>query len=343
MWWRWCAAVLIVSSPFAIPSAAHAAPPTEDRRAEAKTHFVRAVELYEEQDYRAALAEFIRANELSPSFKVLYNIGQTYFQLQDYPKALEAFEQYLERGARDVPAARRKEVEENRAKLRARIAHIEILTNVDARIAVDDEAVGAVSNGRSLELNLSAGTHVVSAQAAGYRLVRKSLTLVGEDKMRVELELEIDTPKTVTPAFVPSKATAPWALPQVPPEPPAKSRVPFFVALTATGVLAGGTIGFGVAALSSKAKLDGILAGPIDARATVDDAKKRLSTFTIVADAFGIATAVSGVVTIILAITTKAAWRSGIADKSKQQVRERQPSRWDLSLGAGTFTVQRGF
>ena len=335
-------ALLIAS--LLIPSAsniARAADPTEEKRAEAKRHFRRGVELYEEQDYRAALVEFTRANELAPSYKVLYNIGQTHFQLLDYPKALEAFEQHIERGGSDVPAARRKEVEEIRAKLRSRIATLDIHTNVDARILVDDETVGS---GRSVNLRVSAGAHVVTAQADGYRVARKPVTLAGEDQTRVDLTLEREV------AAVPSVAPVP-ASPMAPPPfeaPQEGSRVPFFVGLTATGVLALGTATFGIASLSAKSSLDSTLSGSVDSRTTVDDAKSRLRTYTIVTDVLGVSTIVAGVVTVVLAATRKSAPRTGAlaptwaSDTGRNRRPEPAPS-WGIALGAGFASAQGSF
>ena len=45
----------------------------------AQGHFQRGVELYGERNYDGALAEFSRAHELSPNYRVLYNLAQTYF------------------------------------------------------------------------------------------------------------------------------------------------------------------------------------------------------------------------------------------------------------------------
>src|SRR5438046_1076480 len=62
---------------------------------DAAKHFQRGVTMYTEADYRAALVEFRRAYEIAPNATVLYNIAQTYYQLQDYAGALVTFERYL--------------------------------------------------------------------------------------------------------------------------------------------------------------------------------------------------------------------------------------------------------
>ena len=59
---------------------------------EGRKHFQAGVQFYKENDFRAALIEFKRAYELAPNFKVLYNLGQTSLELQDYASALRSFE-----------------------------------------------------------------------------------------------------------------------------------------------------------------------------------------------------------------------------------------------------------
>ncbi|HEX7603304.1 MAG TPA: hypothetical protein VF316_16915, partial [Polyangiaceae bacterium] len=54
---------------------------------EAGQHFQRAVSLYNETDYNGALVEFKRAYATAPNVNVLYNIGQSQFQLQRYAQA----------------------------------------------------------------------------------------------------------------------------------------------------------------------------------------------------------------------------------------------------------------
>ena len=78
-----------------------------DNTEEAKSHFQRAVDLFHEADFRAALIEFQRAYDAAPNYKVLYNLGQTAQELQDYAGALKAFRGYLDGGGREIPAARR--------------------------------------------------------------------------------------------------------------------------------------------------------------------------------------------------------------------------------------------
>ena len=76
----------------------------KDPKEEAMARFKRAVELYEEQDFRSALIEFKEAHRLAPTYKILFNIGQACYQLQDYVCALQSFDSYLAQGKQDIPA-----------------------------------------------------------------------------------------------------------------------------------------------------------------------------------------------------------------------------------------------
>src|SRR5438876_6791259 len=81
--------------------------PSQATMDEAAAHFRRGVDLFKEADFRGALIEFRRANQLAPSFRVLYNIGQCYLELQDYGGALRSFQAYLSEGGKGIPRDRR--------------------------------------------------------------------------------------------------------------------------------------------------------------------------------------------------------------------------------------------
>jgi tetratricopeptide (TPR) repeat protein len=108
---------------------------------EAGRHFSRGVALYSETDYRAALVEFKRAYDIMPNAAVLYNIGETYFQLQNYAAALITLERYLSEAGTAAP--HRAEVEQTLETLQTRVGKVAITTNAaDCEASVDDEPVG---------------------------------------------------------------------------------------------------------------------------------------------------------------------------------------------------------
>ena len=98
------------AEPSARAPAAQAAP-SEETKKQASSHFRRAVELYQEGAFRAALVEFQSAYDIAPDYRLLYNIGQTRLQVQDYLGASRSYEQYLTEGGSQVAPERRTEVE----------------------------------------------------------------------------------------------------------------------------------------------------------------------------------------------------------------------------------------
>ncbi len=122
---------------------AQAVPPSDTARALASGHFRRGVELFQEGAFRAALVEFQRAYEIAPDHRLLYNIGQTKLELQDYLGAAQSYEGYLSGGYLDIAPERRTAVEEALTALRERVASVDIAVNrKGAEVLIDDVKVG---------------------------------------------------------------------------------------------------------------------------------------------------------------------------------------------------------
>ena len=119
------------------------AAPTAGHKQEAAEHFERGVQLFKEQAYRAAVVEFQRAYDLSPDYRLLYNLGRAKQQLQDYLGAARDYEAYLTRGGASVPAERRTQVEETLTTLSGRVGRMNVVVSqAGADVFVDDVKVG---------------------------------------------------------------------------------------------------------------------------------------------------------------------------------------------------------
>lgn len=228
------------------PVVARAAP-SSSSAAEAKTHFQRAVKLYGEEDFRAALVEFKRAYELSENFAILYNVAQTQFQLRDYAGALESFQKYLSTGGARVPAARRKEVEKDLEDLQGRVAKVTFESSEPgAEISVDDVVIGKTPLGPVV---VSSGQRTFKATKEGLPPVSRRMELAGGDEVVVSLDFaRADAaPPPPPPAPPPDK----------PPAPPGGGPHPMVFVGYGVG-LAGLGVGaaFGVVALGTKSDLD---------------------------------------------------------------------------------------
>src|SRR5256885_2175420 len=110
---RTAAAVAVLSGLLLSVRPAAADAPVE----EARIRFQRGVQLFHEGSFEAALAEFRKAYQVAPSYRLLYNIGQVHYELHDYVGALKSFRQYLTDGSTDIPADRRVAVEAEIRKL----------------------------------------------------------------------------------------------------------------------------------------------------------------------------------------------------------------------------------
>ena len=78
------------------------------------------VTLYEDGDFDGARSEFLRAHDLAPSYRILFNLGQVSQELRDWAGALRYYGAYLEAGGVEVPDGRRRTVEDDIQALRAR-------------------------------------------------------------------------------------------------------------------------------------------------------------------------------------------------------------------------------
>jgi hypothetical protein len=162
--------------------------PTKANLEEAQRRFQRGKELYDENDYQSALVEFRRAYELSPNYRLLYNIAQVQYQLQDYSGAFRTFSKYLADGQGDISAQRREETQREMERLKARIASVSVTVNLpQAEILVDDVPMGKAP--LSEPVLVSIGRRKISATLSGYAPATKFVEVAGMDSIKVDLEL----------------------------------------------------------------------------------------------------------------------------------------------------------
>lgn len=164
------------------------APARADDASDAEQHFKRGLKLFDEGDFKLALVEFERSYELSPNFRVLYNIGEVQFQLNRYADAYRTLGKYLEVGGDRVLPNRKAEVDRDLESLKIRTAHLRVNVDVaEAEILVDGERIGRAPLAQS-EL-VDAGPHRVAVQKAGFVSATESISLVGGDDKTLTLHL----------------------------------------------------------------------------------------------------------------------------------------------------------
>jgi hypothetical protein len=252
----------------------------DDASREAGKHFQRGVDLYNDGDYRGALVEFKKAYSLWPRASVLYDIGQTEFQMLDYAAALRTMERFLsETGAN---AAHRAEVENTVEVLRGRVGSVALTADAsDCDVAVDDQSAGTTPLRQPLLV--SVGPHKISVTCAGRPPSSKHVEVAATETVRVELHVAPPPPAAVRSAV---------ALAAAPPSPELgvhRDRQGMLVSWTVASLLSAATLAFGVSALVESERLNGLKQSFPVARGTLDSQANLTTGLSITTDALGIA------------------------------------------------------
>jgi len=280
---------------------AQAQAPDERGAAEAAARFQRAVELYREGGYEGALAEFRKAYQISPSYRVLYNIAQAQYALHDFVSAYQSLVQYMSEGGGEIAADRRAQVDEMMARLRERIAHLQISTNLaGAEIRVDGVSVGTSPLAGAITVNV--GTRRVSAFKEGSPEAVRVVTVAGKENLKIDLRMdEPEARSALGVAGSGSKSAPAMVRTQGRAEPP--SRAPLIVSLSATATLAVATGVLGYLALDAQRNLNNQVNTYPSSRDQIESARSKSKNYAYATDAFGAATLVSGGIALYLALT----------------------------------------
>ncbi|HEY8091199.1 MAG TPA: PEGA domain-containing protein [Polyangiaceae bacterium] len=267
-------------------------PALADDPRQASKHFQRGVALYGEADYRGALVEFKRAYALAPNPAVLYNVGETQYQLQDYAGALTTFERFLaEAGPGDT---RRAEVDGDLEVLRSRVGRLVVTTiPPGADVTIDDQP--AVRTPIDRPMLVSVGHRRVVASMNGHPPLTRWVDVAADDSITVTLQLP-DSPEA------PAGPSSLRGLPTVPPDTGTASHgggTLRILGWTLTGTAAAGAAVFGVLALRESHDLSQERSTfPASAPALVHDASLT-STYSAVADGLAIGAVVIGGATLL--------------------------------------------
>jgi hypothetical protein len=275
---------------------AMSAPALAADTASAGAHFERGVALYGEADYKAALTEFKRAYEMAPNPLVLYNIGQTQFQLRNYSAALTSFERYLAEAGANPPHAQ--EVQHSVEVLKTRVGRVDIDANVPSEVLIDDEPQGKTPIAKLL---VSVGKHKVVAKHDGAPPQEKTIDVAAGDS--VPVSFTFDTAPKPAPA---ASVTLPPATPE--------ERPPYAtIAWVSAGALAVGAVVTGIVATSSASSLSDERESATATRERLDSLSSRTTTFGIVTDVLAASAVVAGGVALYFTLSKPSSTKSASA------------------------------
>ncbi len=285
------------------PRARADAPSTAPETAvdEGRVHFQRGVSFYKDRDYRSALVEFQEAYRVAPNYRLMFNIGKTHAELQDFAGAVTAFRRYLAEGGTEISAARRTEVESDLRRLVTHVASLDItVSEPDATLSAEgDRRIDLGTSPLAQPVLLNSGSWTVSARKSGFVLAEERVVVSGGDKKTVRLTLR---PIVAQAVIEPPPRQAPET--DVP-RPPAVSRpgrpmTPVYVGATVTVTLAVAATVTGILAVRAKSDYDAALARFGSMPADVSDARTRTRTFALATDVLAGATVVGAIVTVVL-------------------------------------------
>jgi len=171
-----------------------------DVKAEARTHFDRGLVLAKGLAYAEAVAEFNTAYQLSPNYAVLFNLGQAYVGMGQPVYAVDVLKRYLTDGGKEVPAARRRQVEADITQQERRIATVTVRAPYSG-VAIRLDGVEVGKSPLPEPVRVAAGAHVFAASLPGYRPWEQRLELAGKEQRLIEMAFE--------PVAAPVHAAAP--------------------------------------------------------------------------------------------------------------------------------------
>ncbi|HMJ10417.1 MAG TPA: PEGA domain-containing protein [Polyangiaceae bacterium] len=262
---------------------------------EARRRFQRGVELYREGSFDSALAEFNKAYQLAPNYRVLYNMAQVQTERHDYIAGVKLLEQYLKQGGGDIAPDRREQVEQELRALKGRVSELQITTNVGgAELLVDGASVGELPAKAPILVN--SGVRRLQVRKTGYTSSARNVTVAGGESVRLDFELK---PEPVSAASSGGQLTPyDFNAAQVDNTP---ANVPMWISLVATGLFAGGAVTFGVLARSSDEELDRKLDEYPANKNGIDDTRSELKRNALLTDAFAGAAIVGAGFTVYFA------------------------------------------
>jgi hypothetical protein len=176
------AATLVPHSAFAQPAAA--AGPTANADEEKRQGDEAMVALR----YEEALAHYRRAYDASKNPALLYNMGRAFEGLSDFPKALDALEEFAEKATPELKA-RVPKLDDLMTDVRKRVATIILSSPVSgAEIRLGNKVVGTTKTGQTV-FRVNAGAQTLTVTHKDYFPFERPVTLAAAKIETVDVVL----------------------------------------------------------------------------------------------------------------------------------------------------------
>lgn len=296
--------------------ASSAEPPADPQHVvQAREHLNRGMQLLDQENYDAALVEFMRAYDLVGEHParplILFNVARAHERLFRYSEALEFYNRFLAEAGPDAP--QRSEAESTIRVLEGLLGTLEIRSNVPAEVWVNGRESGASPG----EVRVPGGSHTVELRAPGYQDSRQQVQLAARETRQLTFELSALAAeyRGISPVFF-------WAASGV----------------AVAAAIAGG--GVGIAAVARRGEVDGLQGADRLDGGALEQARREIETYALVADVLFGTAGVFAITAVVLAFLTD--WDGAPSERENPEAARFQltpvagPSYSGLSLG-GTF------
>jgi hypothetical protein len=164
------------------------APPDDQKRQEAKRHFVKGLELVRAEEWDAALAEFYASREIFPTQVALKNAAICLGQLKRHAEAAEMYRELLSRFGASVSPEEKKSITDALADLATRVGKVVVTASPQgSTVVVDGRQRGKTPLSAAIELD--AGTHRLRIWKAGYETFETDVVIAGNQSKSIVTEL----------------------------------------------------------------------------------------------------------------------------------------------------------
>jgi hypothetical protein len=241
--------------------------------------------------------EFKKAYTLLPRAAVLYDIGQTEYQLQEYAPALRTLERFLTETGPN--AAHRSEVLETVQILRGRVGKIALTTDrAGCDVSLDDQPSGTTPLAEPLLVSI--GRRRIGVVCSGWQRVTQDVEVSAGETVPVTLKVG---PAPMAPGAAPAVATSLSS-----PVDPFSHRTSRRTVITAWGVTAGmlgATVALYAAALVQSNKVDNLRNSYPVTPDVFDDKLRVASRLALAGDILAVATAAAAGLATYFTLTSR--------------------------------------
>ncbi|MCP4678020.1 MAG: tetratricopeptide repeat protein [Deltaproteobacteria bacterium] len=158
-------------------------------KAKSREHFEKGTGLLAQEQFESAISEFEQAYDLYPSYKILYQLAQSYVGADQYTKAIKTYGRYLEKGDAKIPSKRSQKVKAEIKRLYSLVGIIELECAVrDADVLVDNEKQGKTPLTDSIIVD--PGSHDILVRIEDNELYRKQTTLKAGERIALQVKTD---------------------------------------------------------------------------------------------------------------------------------------------------------